>query len=424
MHQQITDFLENHDILSDQQNGFRKGKSTIRAIYQTINKIINTLNRRQTAAALCLDLTKAFDSVNHETLLKKLDACGIRGMAQRLIGSFQEGRWQCTEELSKDGGRIRSEFGRVDGGVLQGAVLSPLLYILYTNDITNIIQNDKIVLFADDKTVIYDKQDLQATKANIQHDLNKLGKWFDSNNLTLNINKTQLIHFKPKPSEKLCIEYGGVDLEARDAVAFLGVTLDNKLSWEAHINNIAAKLSQFCYALRIIRESVGLSASLVSYHAYVQSRARYGVIFWGNSAYANRILVLQKRCLRTILNLNRQDSCRTHFTQHKIYTIYNIYIQESIKFILKNPDLFENQKVEHKYDTRQKQNLKTDIPQFSYLQKNVTFNIVKVWNSLPTTFRQLPKKKIEHKIKQLLENRSYYSVEEFFNDSDKLELLM
>lgn len=423
MHHQITEFLENQRILSDQQNGFRKGKSTTRAIYQTINKIINTLNRRRTAAALCLDLTKAFDSVNHGTMLKKLDACGIRGAELQLIASFLENRWQCTEEVGKDGEKIRSEFGLVTRGVPQGAVLSPLLYILYTNDITNIIQNGNIVLFADDKTVIYENSNIQMTKTNIQDDLNKLGKWFNSNSLTLNINKTQLIHFKPKSTESISIEYGGVELEGQNSVAFLGVTLDSKLNWEAHVDNVAAKLSQFCYALRIIRDTVCLSASLASYHAYVQSRVRYGVIFWGNSAYADRILILQKRCLRTILKINQRESCKENFTKYKIHTVYNIYIQESVNFVMRNPDLFENHKIEHNYDTRQKQNLRTEIPQFSYLQKNVTFNIIKIWNSLPITLRQQPNKKVEQKIGQLLENRSYYSVEEFFADTEKLRFL-
>ena len=424
MHEQITDFLENHQILSENQNGFRKGKSTIRAIYQTLKVIIQTLNKRRIATALCIDLTKAFDSVDHGILKKKLEACGVRGTALSLIESLIEGRWQCTEVLGGDGKSVRSAFGAIDRGVPQGGVLSPLLYILYTNDITDIIENKNIVLFADDKTIVYDKPTTQTTKNDIENDLGTLNDWFKSNNLLLNISKTQLMQFKPKTTnDSLCIEYRGEELKTQDEILFLGVVLDKNLNWEAHVEKVAAKLSQFCYALRVMRDAVGFSASLTSCHAYVQSRIRYGIIFWGGATGAERILKLQKRCLRVILKLNKKQSCREHFIKLKIDTIYNIYILESVKFIIRNTDLFEDQKIEHRYCTRQKDNLKTDIPHFTYLQKNVTFNIKKIWNSLPNCLKTQTNKIIEKKIRRLLENRAYYSIEEYYTDNQKTDFL-
>lgn len=126
--------------------------------------------------------------------------------------------------------KIGIEIGKT--GVLQSAVLSPLLYILYIDDIKHIIQYDHLVLLADYKNVIYNKQTILETKNNIKHDLNKLGKWFQTHSLTLDINKTPLINFKPKHADILSIECGELKLEAQDFVEFLGVTLDNKHNWE------------------------------------------------------------------------------------------------------------------------------------------------------------------------------------------------
>lgn len=423
IHIQVVDYLENQNILTKNQNGFRKGKSTIRAVYQILEHVIESLNNKKITATVSIDLSKAFDSVDHKILLKKLDMSGIRNIENRLFQSYLDKRKQCVEEATSDGQKIRSNFKTIEKGVPQGSVLAPLLYILYTNDITNVLTNN-IILFADDKTVLYQSEDKQQIKTEIKNDLTTLEKWFEANNLMLNKNKTQIIEFRPKKNtDKLSIEYDGEHLEAVEEALILGVRIDKNLNWEAHVEGVAAQMSKYCYALRLVSENIGVGAALTSFHAYVQSRVRYGVILWGNSMGANRILKLQKRCLRTVLKINRKESCKELFIKHKIQTVYNLYIFESIKFLINNPTFFNHQKRTHEHNTRQKDSLKTSTPHFSYLQKNVTFTITKIWNSLPQSFRKKNNKTIEIQLKKFLETKSYYDVQEYLDDETKNTLV-
>ena len=100
---------------------------------------------------------------------------------------------------------------------------------------------------------------------------------------------------------------------------FLGVQIDCRLDWKSHIEVLASSISKYCYALRVISDHVSAKAAVVAYHAYIQSRLRYGVIFWGNSSDIHRVMVMQKRCLRGIFKMKQQESCKPIFIEKNIF---------------------------------------------------------------------------------------------------------
>ena len=158
-------------------------------------------------------------------------------------------------------------------------------------------------------------------------------------------------------------------------------------------------------------------AALIAYHAHVHSRIGYGILLWGNGSEVDRILILQKRCLRNIYNLKQQDSCRRLFGQLGILTVVSTYIYEASVFIKKHNDLFSGHMKTHSYSTRNKSDLVYNRTNLSYIQKNTHCSIIRVFNWLPSCLRQLPLKRFKIKLKNFLAKRTYYTMEEYFSDT-------
>nr|CAI5845683.1 unnamed protein product [Callosobruchus analis] len=347
-------------------------------------------------------------------LCQKLEKIGIRQTAHNLFKSYLSHRKQCVIAENSQGELEKSNFAYLKKGVPQGSILAPLLYLIYTNDVANILNNE-VVLFADDTSIICSDKNTETCTSNVKESLSTLHNWLTQNNLMVNVEKTQIINFNLRP-EKLEIDYNNTTITTKESITFLGVVLDERLDWYSHIDQVAKNMSKYCYALRVLRDTAGLSAALTAYQAYIQSTVRYGVIFWGGVAEAERILRLQKRCLRTIYKQKFTETCRNLFVESNIQTVFNIYILECVKFVSENPDIFDKLKSDHSHNTRFKENLKTETAHYSYIQKNVKHNIIKVWNTLPLSLRDQPPQKVKNKLKLFLKAKAYYSLNEFFSD--------
>lgn len=275
-----------------------------------------------------------------------------------------------------------------------------------------------MVQFADDTSLVFSLQRTCNPSPVLFDTLNTLENWFSANNLVLNVNKTQLMQFSYTNShERRLFADGDLEIPAADSALFLGVHLDSRLDWRVHVDNLAGMLAKYSYALKVLALNISEQASLIAYHAYVHSRIRYGIIFWGNSCEVSRILVLQKRCLRSVFNLGGRDSCRRLFRSTRILTVPSAYIFEAAVFIKTNPDLFIEQSRAHLHDTRGKSDLICRKPNFTYIQKNTHCSIIKIFNKLPINLRQLPLAKFKANLKNLLAQKVCYAVEEYLTDS-------
>lgn len=412
----IVDFTDKYHIITEMQSAYIKGRSTVRTVYLGMCEILDSISNKEKVVELFLDLSKAFDSVDHVILLEKMEMMGFRGNVLNLLKSYLENRTQCV--MAKDSGKhLNSDWKVVKRGVPQGSILGPILFLLYINDLPKVSRH-LINLFADDNSVVIRAKSDEQLIMEISTTIDSLSEWYVSNNLKLNIEKTDLLKFSLKKELPLVINYGNQMLTSSEYTRFLGIVIDPQLNWRQHVQYLASKISSYTYALRVITKSINRAAAIASYYAYVDSRIKYGIIFWGNSVEASRIFRLQKTCIRSIFHLKRTDTCSILFKENHILTVPCLYILECACFVKKNYDeLIARYEPEHLYSTRDQTNSILRLPQTSYsqVQKNVVTQLIKLYNHLPSDYKDLPFKPFKNKIQNVLISETFYSVSDFFN---------
>lgn len=410
-------FLENFDILAKEQHGFRK-KSTINvAIYNFIKKIITNIDTKQSVSALYMDLSKAFDFVNHKVLLNKLEKYGIRGKILSLINSYLTDRAQLTQikkicSKTKTEKVFLSSEKAVKNGVPQGSVLGPLLFLIYINDLPNITKHS-MILFADDSTIVFTKINENDYNLDINNTLDNVVGWLTANNLKLNVSKTKLMDFYNNDITNLNINILGHTINETDETKFLGLIIDKKLTWKSHVDTVCKKLSQYSYALYQLSKTVSQSTALISYHGYVTSTLRYGIIFWGNSTDRENVFKAQKRCLRSICKLRKTDSCKEYYKKLKILTFPCLYIYEVSVFIRNNYKDFD------KINNRRHNNLLKAMPRkTAVFSRSILGMGPKIFNKLPKALRDIENLfHFKRELNKFLLERNYYNLNEFFTDN-------
>lgn len=235
MYNRIMEYVNKHEILYNYQFGFRKNYSTTMALSVLVDKIINSIEKGNYLMGLFLDFSKAFDTVNHSILLEKLDKYGLRGITHKWISNYLTNRKQfvCynnSYSTTKD----------VVCGVPQGSILGPLLFLLYINDIVNVSNKLFPILFADDTNVFIEGQDLNDMTVVMNRELCKLVIWLNINKLSLNVKKTHVMIFRSK--HRKCsnhnreIQINGQIISKVESTKFVGVIIDEHLSWRQHIH--------------------------------------------------------------------------------------------------------------------------------------------------------------------------------------------
>ena len=179
--------------------------------------------------------------LNHSILLHKLNHYGIRGNALHLIESYLADREQCVQLND-----ATSEFEKIKHGVPQGSILGPLLFLLYINDIANCSSILTFYLFADDTTIFLSHKDPKELEKILNEELLHVSNWLIANKLSLNVGKSNLLVFRRKNTHVplLNININGLAVEEKDYAKYLGVLIDNKLSFEKHIEHVNGKLTK------------------------------------------------------------------------------------------------------------------------------------------------------------------------------------
>jgi len=305
----------------------------------------------------------------------------------------------------------------VKRGVPQGSIIGPLLFLIYVNELPSVVSH-KTALFADDTSIVI-RAPMVGLEQEVTQTLGSMEKWFKASSLQMNVDKTKILQFSFRLVQPLNLQYGNITLTSLQQTTFLGLSLDSQLDWKSHISNLSKKTASFSYALRVISREVNLNASLMAYHAFIASRIRYGIIFWGNSTDSIRVLMLQKECIRSIFGMHHTESCKPKFKQYNILTAPCIYIYEVLKFVSTNYEQhFKHYEIMHSYTTRGVEDkyllpLHTNL---SRVQNAVEIHSIKIWNKIPTSWKQMPQKSMLEKVKNLLLERTYYNSSDFFND--------
>ena len=236
----LDNYIEKHNLLSNHQYGFRTNRSTSMAVMELVENISEAIDNNEYTIGVFIDLSKAFDTIHHGLLLKKMERYGIRGTANKWLMSYLTNRNQYVSINN-----IESEKRNITYGVPQGSVLGPKLFIMYINDKCEIIDNLNAILFADDTSLYCSGGNLEQLLVTVEKELKTLKKWFDINKLSLNVSKTKFIIFgNRKLSNQIKIKFADVEIEQVQDTKFLGITIDNKLNWKTHINNLRTKVSK------------------------------------------------------------------------------------------------------------------------------------------------------------------------------------
>ncbi|CAH2218019.1 jg27644 [Pararge aegeria aegeria] len=278
----LLSYFHKYDLLHVKQFGFTRGRSTIDTGVELIHNIFEAWEESHDALGVFCDLSKAFDCVVHETLVRKLHHYGIQGVALDLISYYLRDRVQMVDVNGK---RSNGSFAKI--GVPQGSILGPFLFLIYINDLLYLVKdNHGIVLFADDTSLMFKIKRRELALDDVNNYLAKVVQWFEANNLVLNENKTKCIKFTlPNVKHvKTTILLNNEELNPVDTTVFLGITLDAKLQWGPHVNNLSNRLSSAAYAVKKIRHLTDIETARLVYFSYFHSIMSYGILLWGNAA--------------------------------------------------------------------------------------------------------------------------------------------
>lgn len=250
VNEQIICFFNKHKLFNKNQHGFLSGKGVDTALYEFLTSVINTLEQGDYACGIFLDLSKAFDSIDHDILLVKLESYGIRGTPLKWFKSYLEKRKQFVK-ISCNGQDTISEALDVVMGVPQGSILGPLLFIIFVNDIFDLVQEPchSIVNYADDTNILLTGKSLEDLVLHGSNTVSNIKSWFNDNKLLLNSEKTNCVYFKINEVRSTPVELtvDNIIYKCVDTAKFLGVHVDDKLRWVNHTNYVSKRLSSVCY---------------------------------------------------------------------------------------------------------------------------------------------------------------------------------
>lgn len=392
---QLMKYLEDNNLLSKTQYGFRQNLSTSDAIDDIINTITKSLDGGNKCLAIFIDLQKAFDTIDHKILFKKLKKIGMSNTTLNLLISYMSERSQYVK-IEKH----KSKPLPIKYGVPQGSVLGPLLFLIYINDICNLNTNGKIISFADDTVILFNESEWVTTYKEAEHGLERLLKWLRQNSLTLNVNKTKYLTFsitaRGQPNEEYALKLHDCQrinvtqschcptITHSRNIKYLGVEIDENLRWDSHINSITKKLTKLMYYFRNVRNILNKNDLYKVYYALCQSRIEYGIIGWGSASniHMKQLVKTQKVIIKIILKVPIRTPSKEIFKKFNVFSIIKLYSKNAL---LKFKEKYEYLAEQHTYTTRTKSLNLLNIPKLntSFGQKNHYFHAIKLYNALP-----------------------------------------
>ena len=387
IYNQLSNFLTQYNIISPNQYGFIKNCSTQDALNNLTEFYYDTLNINQLAVSVFIDYCKAFDTINHSILIRKLYRCGIRGVPLNLLASYLKDRMQVVRI-----GRSISQPRTINIGVPQGTTLGPLIFLLYINDLPNVVPKSHTVLFADDTTLSFRNSNIDLLTSEITESLAKFNEWSVANRLSINFEKTNsmLITTKRVSESEISVRMGSHQIEFIPSVKYLGVTLDRHLKFDMHINAISLKVSKSIGIMYRLKKLLPPTCLRSIYFSLIQTYFQYCVSVWGGtySCHLSSLVVLQKRAVRIVSNAPYLAHSLPLFLSANILRLSDLYLFNLgvIVYSEKVP-LIERS---HSHNTRFGHHLLPPFSRLTLTQHSTYYRSITFWNNLPDLIKNSP----------------------------------
>ena len=396
VHIQLYNYFKDNKLFFKSQYGFRDEHSTELAALELVDHLHNELDKKNVPIAIYMDLSKAFDTLDHNILLHKLKFYGVNGSELSWFESYLTHRYQYVEVNG-----VKSTYQTLATGVPQGSVLGPLLFLIYMNDIPNASSILKFILFADD-TSLLDTINLSISPENtfdpnrLNHELTKIYDWLAVNKLSLNISKTKFMVFH-HPNKLIPQNY---EIKINDTIVervhdfcFLGLTLNENLNWKTHVNNISNKVSKYTGILNSLKRILPSYILRTLYCSLIQSQLNYCILAWGFNY--NRIEKNQKKAIRIITCSRYNEHTEPLFKALNLLKIKDLFELNLLKFYykLKNhhlPFYFSSFVVEtmndiHHYDTRSSDLIPANVTRTHFAQNCIRNKLPPLVNDTDNT---------------------------------------
>lgn len=387
VYKQIVKYFEDNNLFCETQSGFRKHHSCESLLNLVITQWKTEIHNKNCIVAVFLDLKRAFETVDKDILLQKLESYGVKGIELQWFKSYLHNRTQRTRI-----GSYLSSPKHVDIGVPQGAVLGTLLFLIYINDFQNILTSAKICMFADDALIYVSGKNPSECIRVLNEEMEKVDIYLKMNKLKLNTNKTKAMIINGRVDEDIYIS--GVTIEKVKEIKYLGILLDDKLKFDVHINYICKKIVKKVAFLRRIRCKISTTTAITIYNTIIKPHFEYcsTIIFLGTHQMKERMQKLQNKAMRCILRCHRLTHIKDMLNRLRWLSVNQRLMMNAFIFIfkIKNkllPSYMQNFLIYvsdlQPYNLRNVNNFRVAFSSTNFYQNLLLQNGLKMFNEMP-----------------------------------------
>src|SRR6266404_836841 len=405
-------FISVNNILSTTQFGFRPKLNCEVALLEFTNSIATNLDNNKYSIAAFLDISKAFDCIDFNIIKAKLNRMGFRGIVNDLVFNYLTNRKQYVHINNCNSNLLNTSYG-----VRQGSILGPLLFLLYINDLPDVLTDCKMIMYADDVVLWYSDCNLNNIGNIMNSEMKLVHNWYNENKLIINLKKSNFMVFhsnkKIMPPDVSPIFLGEHALERVFTVKYLGIYIQHNLLWSYHIKKLITKVAAYVGMISKIRHFFSQKILVMYYYSFIHSSISYGSCVWGNTYQTSLkpIIKLQKRAVRFITFSEFTAHSKPLFQLLGILDFPNLFKFNIIltTFKINNnmfmSSIFQNNKAVHLHCTRQNANSNFFISNINtnYGKFKLTHMGPVLWNALPNDLKALSNYNLfRKKVKNLL----------------------
>ena len=420
---QLLKYFEDHLLINNKQHAYRKCHSTITCLFELINYIHEKLDQRKVVAIVSLDLSKAFDTINHDLLLKKLGNLNLNKQAIEYISSYLKNRLQVTKMAN-----FNSIENEIISGVPQGSILGPLLFLCFINDLPKCFDNVcKFLSYADDTQLVVTAENDEELTPKIENVINLAQCWYEKNGMKNNSGKSEVLVISHRTKIPLEIKTNtlkdknkskitkskdpkfknlsiihplkinvkenkkSVQIFPKKSIKVLGIDIDEKLTWVKQANKVKRNAINVIRKVHRINKFLPLKLKMTLYQTLISPLFNYADIIWGgcNKKTQQKVQVAQNFAVRSILGRQKHESAKAALKELGLLNLENRRVVHAAVFAHKSLSNKTTQSINQKYqefrpktNTRNSINYKINIPRhnMSKYKRSPFYRTIKAWN--------------------------------------------